>query len=182
MSRKGLVVSAGLVAAGAVALTGCQTQSPIQTQFSYQPADGVAVSLGDVQVRDLLVVASAKDQPGALSGAVVNNGDSDVKVSFATASGAQAEVTVPAHDSAKLADAANVTSLPSVTANPGSLIEMEVSTPSGGAQQVKVPVLLPQGYYATITPSATSTSTPSVTDSLPVPSPSATSSATSSAP
>ena len=178
MSRKGLVVSAGLVAAGAVALSGCQTQSPIQTQFSYQPADGVAVNLGDVQVRDLLVVASAKDQPGALSGEVVNNGGSDVKVSFATASGGQAQADVPAHDAVKLTDA--TTTLPKVASDPGGLVDIEVSTASGGAQTVKVPVLLPDGYYSTVTPSETSTATPSVTDSLPVPSPSATSTASAS--
>lgn len=158
MSRKGLVLGAGLVAAGAIALSGCQTQSPIQSQFPYQPADGVAVSLGDVQVRDLVVVAGAKDQPGALSGAVVNNGNADVTISFATADGGQAEAKVPAHDSLRLTDGATITSLPKVSASPGGLVEVEVSTPAGGAQTVKVPVLLPQGYYSSVTPSATPTS------------------------
>jgi len=178
MSRKVLLASAGLVAAGAVALSGCQTQSPIQTQFAYQPADGVAVDLGTVQVRDLVVVSSAQDQPGVLSGVVVNNGSRPVRVSFATANGGQASLDAAAGSSTRLADGTTVdpATLPKVATAPGGLLQIEVSTPEGGAQNVKVPVLLPQGYYQTITPpatsGATSAPTPSVTDSLPVPSPS----------
>ena len=182
MSRKVLLASAGLVAAGAVALSGCQTQSPIQTQFAYQPADGVAVDLGTVQVRDLVVVAGAQDQPGVLSGVVVNKGAQPVRVSFATANGGQASIEAAAGTSTRLegsttaSTTASPAMLPKVGTAPGGLLQIEVSTPEGGAQNVKVPVLLPQGYYETVTPpatsGATSTSTPSVTDSLPVPSPS----------
>ena len=174
-SRKGLVVSAGLVAMGAVALSGCQTQSPIQTQFAYQPADGVNANLGTVSLRDLVVVSAAQGQPGVLSGVVVNNGQQAVKVSFATADGSQASVEAPVGKDLRLEDGTGQATLPKVATAPGGLIDVEVSTPAGGAQTVKVPVLLPDGYYATITPSATSSATPSATDSLPVPSPSATS-------
>jgi hypothetical protein len=178
MSRKVLLASAGLVAAGAVALSGCQTQSPIQTQFSYQPADGVAVNLGTVQVRDLVVVSSAQDQPGVLSGVVVNKGAQPVRVTFATANGGQASVEAAPGKDTRLEDSTAVdpATLPKVGTAPGGLLPIEVSTPEGGAQNVKVPVLLPQGYYQTITPpatsGATSTPAPSATDTLPVPSPS----------
>ncbi|WP_343967637.1 hypothetical protein, partial [Oryzihumus leptocrescens] len=178
MSRKVLLASAGLVAAGAVALSGCQTQSPIQTQFAYQPADGVAVSLGTVQVRDLVVVSSAQDQPGVLSGVVVNKGGQPVRVSFATADGGQTSVDAAPGQITRLEDGttADPAMLPKVATAPGGLLQVEVSTPEGGAQNVKVPVLLPQGYYQTITPpatsGATSTPAPSATDTLPVPSPS----------
>lgn len=176
MSRKVLLASAGLVAAGAVALSGCQTQSPIQTQFAYQPADGVAVDLGNIQVRDLVVVSSAQDQPGVLSGVVVNKGAQPVRVTFATANGGQASVEAAPGKGTRLEDSTTVdpATLPKVGTAPGGLLQIEVSTPEGGAQQVKVPVLLPQGYYETVTPaatgSATGSPTPSVTDSLPVPS------------
>ncbi|MGZ4636686.1 hypothetical protein [Oryzihumus sp.] len=178
MSRKVLLASAGLVAAGAVALSGCQTQSPIQTQFAYQPADGVGVDLGSIQVRDLVVVSSAQDQPGVLSGVVVNKGGQPVRVTFATANGGQASVEAAPGKGTRLENSTIVDPaiLPKVATAPGGLLPIEVSTPEGGAQNVKVPVLLPQGYYQTITPpatsGATSTPTPSVTDSLPVPSPS----------
>ena len=188
MSRKVLLASAGLVAAGAVALSGCQTQSPIQTQFAYQPADGVAVDLGTVQVRDLVVVAGAQDQPGVLSGVVVNRGAQPVRVSFATAAGGQASVEAAAGTSTRLGGGttASPAMLPKVATAPGGLLQIEVSTPEGGAQNVTVPLLLPQGYYQTVTPpatsGATSSSTPSVTDSLPVPSPSAASATATTTP
>ena len=183
VSRKALLVSAGVVAAGAVALTGCQTQSPIQTQFTYQPADGVAVNLGTVKVRDLVIVSSAKDQPGALSGVVVNDGDQPVRISFATADGAQTSTQAPAHESLKLGDGAtaDTTTLPKVATTPGGLVQLEVSTPEGGAQRVQVPVLLPQGYYSTVTPSGGATSTSTSSEPSPKSTPTATASVSAEA-
>ena len=86
-----LLVAAAL--AGVVVLSGCQVASPIQTNVPYQPADGVAVDLGDVQIRDLVVVSGAKGEVGTLSGMVVNQGASRVTITFAT--GDSADPFVP---------------------------------------------------------------------------------------
>ena len=54
----------------ALLLTGCQIISPRQTDVMYAAADGVALDVGDVQLRNLVVVADTKGGPGTLSAAV----------------------------------------------------------------------------------------------------------------
>ena len=146
--------------AGVLALSGCQVMSPIQTSEPYQPADGVAVDLGDVQVRDLVVITGAKGEVGTLSGMVVNRGTQPVTITFAAgASGDAARAEIAAGKQARLSglDGIGAITLPSIAVAPGGVIKLTVSTPAGGAPQVSVPVLLPDGVYATITPAPSET-------------------------
>lgn len=141
--------------ASAAVLAGCQVMSPIQTNVAYQPANGVAVDLGDVQIRDLVVVSSAKGEVGTLSGMVVNNGTQPVTISFAAgAAGGSVMAQAPAEKQTRLSGVAGTTpiTLPSIDAAPGGIVRLTVSTPAGGASEVSVPVLLPDGIYASITP------------------------------
>jgi len=69
--------------ASAAVLSGCQVMSPIQTTVPYQAANGVAVDLGAVQIRDLVVVSRAKGEVGTLSGMVVNTSAQPITISFA---------------------------------------------------------------------------------------------------
>ena len=156
-------VLAAAALAGALALSGCQAFSPIQTDVPYQPGDGVAVDLGDVQVRNLLVISSAKGEVGTLSGTVLNKGTEPVTVTFTTgADGGSAQAKIPAGDHARLSGVQGTTpvTLPAISAAPGDVIKVTVSTPAGGAPEVAVPVLLPTGYYATLTPAPAKTTAP----------------------
>lgn len=149
--------------AGALTLSGCQVMSPIQTNGSYQPADGVAVDLGDVQIRDLVVISSAKGEVGTLSGMVVNNGTGPVTITFAAgATGGSVSAVAPAGAQTRLSGVAGTQpiTLPSIPAAPGGVVKVTVSTPADGGSEVSVPVLLPDGYYATITPAPTRSSAP----------------------
>ena len=149
--------------AGALTLSGCQVMSPIQTNGSYQPADGVAVDLGDVQIRDLVVVSSAKGEVGTLSGMVVNNGTKPVTITFAAgATGGSVSAVAPAGAQTRLSgvESTEPITLPSIPAAPGGIVKVTISTPADGGSEVSVPVLLPDGYYATITPAPPQTSTP----------------------
>ena len=156
-------VLAAAALAGALALSGCQAFSPIQTSVPYQPADGVAVDLGDVQIRDLVVIAGAKGEVGTLSGTMLNKGTEPVTVTFTTgADGGSAQAKIPAGDHTRLSGVEGMTpvTLPAIAAAPGDIIKVTVSTPAGGAPEVSVPVLLPTGYYATITPGPAQTTAP----------------------
>lgn len=146
--------------AAAVALSGCQVMSPIQTNVAYQPADGVAVDLGDVQIRDLIVVSAAKGEVGTLSGMVVNSGTQAVTITFAAgASGGPASAVVLPGSQARLSGVEGTppVTLASIDAAPGGIVKVTVSTPADGASEVAVPVLPPEGIYATITPPAPTT-------------------------
>lgn len=165
------LVAAATLAGAVLALSGCQAFSPIQTDVAYEPADGVAVDLGDVQIRDLLIVTAAKGEIGTLSGLVLNKGDAPVTVSFATGPGVDsvAQALVPAGGQTRLSgvEGATPVTLPSITAAPGDIIKVVVSTPAAGAPAVSVPVLLPTGYYATITAPPVPIATPGPVQAVP---------------
>ena len=159
-ARKGIsryqVLTAATLAGAVLALSGCQASSPIQTAVPYQPADGVAVDLGDVQIRDLLVVTSAMGGAGTLSGLIVNKGSEPVTVTFATGpgSGSSARAIIPPGTPTRLSGVEGTmpVTIPSIPAAPGDTVNMVVGTPDAGAPLVAVPVLPPTGYYASITP------------------------------
>jgi len=143
-------------------LGACSTQSPQQTAIPYQPADGVAASIGVVQARDLLVVSAKKDAPGLVSGSVVNTGTDAVTVSFLTRSDSEAGAGqgVPVQLKAGEQKRLEAVQLAKVPNAPGDLTYVVMQT---GADRtlVNVPVLAPTGYYATLTPTTAPTTTTS---------------------
>jgi hypothetical protein len=144
-------------AAAALGLSGCQLTNPLQTEQPYTPADGVAVDLSQVQIRDLVVVAEKKGGPGTLSGSVVNRGGQQARVSFAGEGGASAELQVPAYSTERLSGTSPVT-LSTVNAEPGGVATLQVTTQGAGTNIVQVPVVAAQGYYQTLAPTAAPTS------------------------
>lgn len=128
--------------------------SPIQTDVPYEPSDGVPVDLGAVQVRGLVVIASAKGANGALSGAVINSGAGETRVAFSSAQAQGGSVTVAPGGTTPLTSV----TIPQVSAAPGGVVSMVVSTPTSGDVTVEVPVLPPTLYYSTVTPSPAATS------------------------
>ena len=139
------------VAGAALALSACQTQSPIQTDVTYVPADGVPVDLGTVQLRDLVVISGGKDKAGVLSASVSNNSGQAERIAFALPQAQPVYAEAPAHSERRLSDATQV-QLPAVPANAGDVVTLSVQTPSTPAVLVVVPVLPASGYYASLAP------------------------------
>jgi hypothetical protein len=153
----------------ALALSACQTQSPIQTDVTYDPADGVPVDLGAVQLRDLVVISEAKGQTGVLSAAASNSGSSSTRIAFALANGSPVYAEVPAGSQERLSGSTQV-QLPSVPVAPGDVVKLTVQSPDAPAAVVDVPVLPPKDHYATMSPTtapttSTSSSSTSTTSS-----------------
>ncbi len=148
-------------------LAGCGL-SPAQTTIAYDPGDGVSASVGDVQVRNLLVVGSTAQAPGIVSGVLLNGGTSPVTVTVASGTSAPVPVDVPASSSVQLgatgADPAAtpapgtpgsaVVQLSAVGAPAGAVIPVTLTSAGGGTTTVQVPVLAAMNEYATLTPSA----------------------------
>ena len=163
-------------------LAGCGL-SPIQTTIAYDPSDGVSARVGDVQVRNLLVVGTTADAPGIISGVLLNGGTAAVTVTLASGTSAPVPVDVPAGGSVQLgatgADPAATTApgtpgravarLSAVGAPAGAVIAVTLTSAGGGTTTVQVPVVPPTNQYASLTPSAAAPSagpapvTPSVT-------------------
>lgn len=147
------VASAGLL------LSGCSFVAPNTAIQPYAPADGLQAELGDVLVRNMLVVSEGDGEAGLLVGALVNRGEEDTTVELEVG-GTTAEVDVPAGASVALGletdrpDGEQSTVLSEtvevdeVGPPAGQSIDLTVTDPVFGSAVLRVPVLLPEGDYA----------------------------------
>ena len=168
LRRPGRRTAAVLATAALVAtvLAACSTQSPPQTNVPYQPADGINVQLGSIEARGLVLVSAAKDAAGVMVGSLINNGADPVTVTFLTQEQAQANATDGPSMDVKAYSQTPITGiqLASVPAAPGALTTVVLQSAKAGQVFADVPVLLPDGYYSSLTAtaapiSATSTAT-----------------------
>jgi hypothetical protein len=145
--RASALVGATLLASG------CAVFSPVQTQVSYPPAEGVSLSTADIEFRDLALVSSAAGADAVLIGQAVNETSSAIEVAFAIeGQSTPTTTTVPAKSGETLSDDSTSLTIPSVSAGPGQVIELLVSTSASGQNVVTVPVLLDEGFYADLAP------------------------------
>lgn len=73
--------SALALALAAMTLTGCTFITPIATQDPYDPSDGVGAELGELALRNILLVAN-DDNEATLVMTVVNNSAGDVELNL----------------------------------------------------------------------------------------------------
>lgn len=166
-SRRGLVTLAlaGSLGATIGLLPACSTLSPVTTQTSYAPSDGVNAKLGDIAAENLLIVGE-KGSNGVLSGALINRASTAVEVTIAVKGQPQpVKVTLPADDLVKVGGASRQSQVVvgDLAQRAGTLLTVTLSTPSGGSVEVQVPVLTATGAYSTVTATATPTPTVSPT-------------------
>lgn len=133
---------AGLSAAAVVALstiTGCSAINPVATaDVGYAPADGIVLQMDELDLVDILIVATAAEEEGRLLGAIENSGDEDVTVTVDTGV-ATAQIPVRAGETLQLEDAEPVI-LDQAGVDPGLMIETEFRA-AGLSVTDTVPVL-----------------------------------------
>ena len=131
----------GMGAAALAVLTGvsgCAYVSPQATMDSYAPGDGIQMDLGDVQLRNILVVAEDENSEGRVLGTLINTGDQPETVTM-DANGARASVEVPANQEVVLEKSRPVL-LDRAGANPGLMVDTTF-TADNEDQTIQVPVL-----------------------------------------
>jgi hypothetical protein len=162
LALTGAALGVGLLASG------CGYTNSQQTSVQYQSSDGIIADLGPLQLRNILIVSSGKDQPGRVIGAVYNSSSQDVTLKLTGAEGSQTEVPVKANSSTLLNDTTAEAILSTTGDIPGSLVDVEISeSGTNMSNTVKVPVLdatlpeykeyLPAGSTPSPSPSATPT-------------------------
>jgi hypothetical protein len=143
----------------AAVTTGCQMNSPVQTNSAYVAADGVPADVGQLALRDLALVGNGTGTV-VISGSAFNLGATDMTVKIAPQAGADA-TTPPSGSEIQLAprEQVNLTTkglqLSDVKTKPGGIVPVVVTSSTGGTTVVKVPVLPATGYSATVTPAPT---------------------------
>ena len=164
--RRPLAALAAVGVGTALALGACSTQSPAQTTVEYQPGDGIDVNLGAVQARGLVLVSAAKGAAGVLIGSLINSGSDPVTVTFLTAEQAQGSTSTGPTMQLKgnVQQPISGVQIPNVPVAPGDLTNIVLQTKAGQVF-ANVPVLLPDGYYSSYTPTAVPTTATATTAS-----------------
>ncbi|WP_307282016.1 hypothetical protein [Arthrobacter sp. W4I7] len=181
LALTGAALSVGLLTAG------CGYITPQQTNRQYSASDGIRADLGPLQLRNILIVSSGKDEPGRVIGAVYNSSSKDVTLKLNGAEGSQTEVPVKANSYTLLNESSDEAILSTSGGAPGSLVDVKVTEDGTNVSNtVKVPVVdatlpeykeyLPAGS----SPSASTSASPSSTASESATSSTASESATSS--
>ena len=160
-------VSALVAGAAVVAVTaGCQVSSPVQTDVPYVPADGVPVDVGQLAIRDLLFVGDGSGS-AVISGSAINLGEESMTVKIAPQA-ASGSSSAPSSSQISLGPREQVNlstkglQVSELTAKPGTLVPVTVTSSTGGSAVASVPVLPPETYYSTLTPGPASTPSISV--------------------
>ena len=93
-NRAASALRASALAGTILLASGCASAfSPIQTDYDYEAADGVPLTIEGLDLRDLAVVVPAKGGTGLVVGQAVNRSTSAVEVTFAVV-GAPTPATV----------------------------------------------------------------------------------------
>ncbi|MEZ0491356.1 hypothetical protein AB2L28_03815 [Kineococcus sp. TBRC 1896] len=174
-----------LTSAAVLGVSGCSVFSPPTVLKPYAPSDGSQTTVGDVAIRNVLVVSSGVDEPGVLSAVLVNTGTgtADVSVSVDVDAGppatesytlaenaslhigdprAAVENVSPVADDAGNEQRVSWIQVPQVPVVPGKTVPVSF-TVGGQEASVNAQVLLPCFEYATLTPTADPSATATAT-------------------
>lgn len=157
--------SIALAAAVAAGLAGCNMISEQRTTTSYSASDGVAVSVGDFELRNLMVLTdgeSFETTTGSLVGAVVNHSGDAGSISISAGS-ARAQVAVPSESGLVpigYNDGEQVM-LTGAKLQVGGTVELTFTAGGGSTVTAHVPVLDGTlAEYSTLVPTTPATQAP----------------------
>lgn len=138
--RLSLIAAIGI---GAMAFTGCSAINEQSTTRVYSASDGVRLDLGQLELRNVLIVSEAADGPGRVTGTFYNQSASDITLTISGAQGSQTELTVKPGVPTVLNSANDSSILSTVASAPGSMEMVELRTSGGSSEttSLNVPVL-----------------------------------------
>ena len=162
--RARVIASVVLAAGVLLGTSGCNLLAPQSTTKRYDASDGVSGDVGDLAIRNAIVLSN-DGTTGSLLVTVVNSGDSahSLSVQFTGDSGKVTQkVTVKAGSTTAFGtEDSPVVALEAIEAQPGSLFPVFFQYGNETGVELLVPVLDGSlGQYSTLVPTATPTPTP----------------------
>lgn len=130
--------TAALAAAVLTATAGCGYIHQQPTTFHYDASDGVSANVGDIRVRNIMVVTNDAESEGRLLGTVLNGADREATVTVDTGK-ATARIEVPANSEVHLEDDETLVDPAGVL--PGKMLEGTKISVGGQSTTTDVPVL-----------------------------------------
>lgn len=170
------VIGASLL--GVTTLAGCGYIAPQQTTVVYSASDGVRQDLGNIELRNILLVSGGADKAGRVIGAVFNTSKTDIKVTINGSKGSQTEFTVKPGTPYYLNEKSDSSILSTVTEGPGSMETIKVSQNGSGESSIELKVPVLDGTLAEYKPYLPSSSAEPTSSSSASPSETASSSPT----
>lgn len=140
------------------ALSGCTFMTPQSTTVHYDASDGIGTSIGDLKVRNALLVTDDGANANLLINLVnTSNYGIETKIQYENATGAKVDdsVFVNADSAVTIGGAdADTFTLAGISAPAGTLFPVFVQYGDVTGQQLWLPVLAPEGEYAGLAPDA----------------------------
>ena len=138
--------SIALAAAVAAGLAGCNMISPQRTTMAYDASDGVGFSVGDFELRNVLILVDgdgdAIQNAGTLIATVVNHSGAGGAVSLKVGSASGTITVGPENGITKIGyDDGEQVLLNGVDLPVGGAIDVTFTGPGGASQTVSVPIL-----------------------------------------
>lgn len=169
--RARFAIAAALAVGLSLGTAGCTFFAPQATLIHYDPSDGIGVTIGAVDFRNMFVVSNGTD--ANLVGAVINNTDSPQTVNFqyTDRSGASPVLTtnpieLPANTTLSFGNPGQSQLVfRGANAKPGSLMSVYIQYGSETGKTARLPVLDNSiAPYGDLTPSPTPTPIPTITE------------------
>ena len=133
------VVAAAALAMLSLGVTSCGAINEQATTFQYAASDGIVLNVGDLEIRNLMLVTKSATDEARLLGSLVNTTDSAQTLGLTLSSGS-VSINVPAKSVVNLEKSENEKTVPSAGVLPGAQAEATLAVGSG-SQQVGVPVV-----------------------------------------
>lgn len=138
--RLSLIAAIGI---GAMAFTGCSAINEQSTTRVYSASDGVRLDMGQLELRNMLIISEAAGGAGRVAGTFYNQADSDITLTISGAQGSQTEITVKPGVPLVLNSKSDKAILSTMDQAPGSNESIELRQSGAGSETatIKVPVL-----------------------------------------
>ena len=159
-NRTRTAAAAGVIALSLLGATGCSAVNDQATTLEYSPSDGIVQNIGDLELRNILVISDGDGEPGRLLGTVANASPDPINLELSIG-GSQLTWNIPAGGKVVYDDAPqSEVVVQTVNVVPGTGIRAEATAGSETAT-LNIPVVDGQvPYYQDYlpTPEATPTS------------------------